>query len=251
MEANNDDTKTYVMQRDCNQNRKVIAYPVDDSGVNAYISVFVLYHDKNRKYVDSMQEHLSKKKIRLVKGFAETNIGYEERVDIVNNFDYLAILISKSFLEDLELLYVLLQNYEFEKANKKIIPIIMWNDLYKPEGRLGVIKRLSERIEKFKNEHFDDDFNENVADELKRMCQVLKLLRDFLPFAKDRDKKTTLHGYEKLLNYICYDRGIEVDEKEEREKGNEIVMNQTINVEKGAQLNLACDSSNINASLGK
>ena len=87
-----DGTKIYTLKTRNSEKRKVIPYTDNNSCNNDYISVFVLYHDKNQNLVKNMQERLEDKKIVLVKGLAETDIAYDEKIDVLNNFDYMDLL---------------------------------------------------------------------------------------------------------------------------------------------------------------
>lgn len=243
----NDGTKPYMIKRRNGYNGNVIPYIDNLSGYSEDISVFVLYHEKNKRYVENMQRSLENKKVTLIKGLADTEIAYEDKIDIVNNFNYMVVVVSKPLLEDLDLLDVLAENFELEGKNKKIIPMIVWKDLYEPEIKSEVIEALQERIENYRQHHFDDDFSGHVAVELKRMQRILKMLKCFLIFATDRDRKSTMSGTEKLLKYIRYDRGVEVAEKETVGESKKPVLNQTIyNVHDGGQVNMASNNATIN-----
>lgn len=233
------------------QSEKIVPYSFKENGSDCDINVFVLFSDSNQRCVDNMKERLKNKKIIITKGLAETEKSYDEKVDVINYYDYVVVIISKTFLEDLDLLDVLVTNYEIEGKNRKILPIIIWKDLYKPEVKAEVLENFKKRIDAYRTNHFDDDFSGNVAEELKKMQQILNMLKYFIKFATERDRKTNLQAYEKLLKYIRYDRGEDVADKEEFVTNKKVVVHQTINVTKGGQVNLADGNSTINATTNK
>lgn len=242
---------TYKKQNDQRQDEKIVSYSFNGNDSDCDINVFTLFSDKNQRCVDNMKERLKNKKIVITKGLAETEKSYDEEIDVISYYDYVAVIISKAFLEDLDLLDVLVKNYEIGGKNRKVVPIIIWKDLYKPETKAEVVENLQKRIDTYRANHFDDDFSGNVAEELKKMQQILNMLKHFIKFATERDRKTNLQANEKLLKYIRYDRGGDVADKEGVITNKGIVVNQTINVGDGGQVNLSDGNSTINATTHK
>lgn len=248
MEIYDDGTKRYIMKREQKRSRGVVLDPTNED-CNDDIRVFVLFSNKDRSYVNKMQEGLAHKKIVLTKGLAEAAMPYGKKKDIIDKYDYIVVIISKSFLEDLDLLDVLAANYRIKKKNRKILPIIIWEDLYEPENRDKMLKNLEKRVNDYKKSHREIilDLDGNAAKELKRMQRVLKMLQSFIYFAAERDINADLFGSDKLLKYILFEKGIEVADKENIAEDKGVVRNQIINVNDGGHLSIAMDKATINA----
>ncbi len=252
MEAYDDGTKRYIMQRE-QKNKKqtsnitAFSYQGGEACDSQDINVFVLFHDKDKKRVNDMQAELANKKILLTKGLAETTEAYGKKGDIIKSYDYFAVIISKSLLEDLDSLEVLLENYK-TNASKKMLPMIVWKDLYEPEIKAEVFEKLQARIETYKEHHFKNDFVGVVANDLKRMQKILTMLEDFIVFAIEKDPKTSLRCSDKLLKYIRFVTGKDVADKEFTPIKGET--NQTINIQ-SLQTCIATGSAEINATLNR
>ncbi|MCM1221063.1 MAG: hypothetical protein NC548_41930 [Lachnospiraceae bacterium] len=249
MEVYADGTKKYVMQREQKQDKKVVLYQTGRDDGHDEIRVFLLFSDKDRRYVNKMQRELANKKIDLIKGLAEAEMLYGENKDIINTYDYVVVIVSKDFLEELDLLDILEANYKCKEENEKILPIIIWKDLYEPEGKDEIVKDLKKRIDGYQESHPEilSDLDGNVAKELGRMQRILTMIEDFIYFAARRDKKVNLQGSNKLLKYIRYESNIEVADREISVGSKDGIINQTINA---AQVNIANDHATINANMG-
>lgn len=232
------------------QNIKIFSSPADETCDNQDISVFVLYNDKDKRHVNNMQAKLANKKIFFTKGLADTPKSYGKKGDIIKCFDYVTVIISKSFLEDLDSLDVLVENYKIGKKNKKILPIIVWKELYEPEIKAEVLEKMQARIDDYMKHHFKNDFDGVAANDLKRMQQKLKMLESFIEFAIERDPKTSLPCSEKLLKYMHFVSGKEVADKELVSIKEEMVTNQTINVH-GKYINMATGNAEINTAVNR
>lgn len=253
MEICNEETKIYLMRRDQKHRQEVITHLSDGECCNDEIKVFVLYNDKDRKYVNNMEKELAHKKIVLTKGLDEASVPYGKKKDIIDHYDYVAVIVSKSFFEDLEVLDILSAIYKKEKKNRKIVPIIQWKDLYEPEKRIEVIETLKDRIDGYREKNMDMkenfDLDGRVSKELRKMQRILKMLQDFIYFAVERDIKTNLPGSDKLLKHILYISGTDVAEREGCVEKGAVIQNQIINVNNGGQFNMAKDNATINTIL--
>lgn len=230
-----DNTKLYEIKRTSKE--KIIQY-------NTEIKIFILFHDKNRKYVENIEKELQSKRMELVKGFTDTVLAFDINIDILSNFDYMVVIVSKPLLEDLELLNALTLNYDKnEDNNKKIIPIIVWKDLYQPESKGNIIRDWKNRIRDFRENYLQEDYDGAIADDLKKMQHVEEMLQKFLQLVTNRDRQRNLSGAQKILKYIEYESGKKVVDRIESkgEKGG-----QTIYLEKGAQLNVAMGEGIVN-----
>ena len=218
MEAYDDRMKRYIMQGEQKDKKQALnitafSYQGGEACDSQDINVFFLFHDKDKKRVNDMQAELANKKILLTKGLAETTEAYGEKGDIIKYYDYFAVIISKPLLEDIESLKILLENYKTD-ASKKMLPMIVWKDLYEPEIKAEVLEKLQARIETYKEHHFKNDFSELVANDLRRMQKILTSLEDFIVFAIEKDPKTSLRCSDKLLKYIRFVTGKDVADKE-------------------------------------
>ena len=249
LEVYGDRTKEYNIHRKQKKNENIVSHPASRDCYNDVIRVFVLFSEKERRYVNKMQESLANKKIVWTKGLDDTIMSYDKIVDVTNDYDYVVVIISKSFLEDLVLLDVLAANYQIENENNKILPMIVWKDLYEPEVKAEVLEGLQNRISEYKQKHFDDDFDGNAAKELKRMHRILKMLKDFIYFAVERDKKRNLPISDKLLQYIIYDRGEDVADKVSVGGDKVDASSQPININVKGQFNMVKDNGTINATI--
>lgn len=235
MNIENDDTKPYKIKRGVKHNYSnegnIVSY-----ADNKEIRVFVLYHESDRKQVMCMEKELGNKKISFTNGVEETELAFEEKVDIINNFDYFVVIISEEIFSDLDLLDILESNYT--DKNEKLIPIIVDKSLYESESKSNIIKALRERTKKFKEERFDDDFTGIEASELKKMQKILKFLQDFIEFVTKRDRKKNLRPSKKIIQYIEYHRKEKVPEKRKEETRENSVSNN-FNIGNVEHLNVA------------
>ena len=246
MNNENDGTKPYNIKRGSQKDKNVIPYNNSVSN-DPYISVFVLCHEDNVDDVKGMIKKLSNKKITFTRGLDTTELSYVDKNNLLNHFDYMVVMVSESLFKKTELLETIVANYTIHGENEKIIPMVIWEELYEPEYKAGVIKEYQQRIAKYKENFWDDNSICFHADQLHKMQQVLVMLTDFLIFATDKDKKTDLNLAEKLLKYIKYHRKIPVADKENvRNNTKTIVNNTTFHVEDGGQLNFAMDNASIN-----
>ena len=215
---------------------------------DACLDIFVLYHDINKDYVKRMEKKLCNKKIDFYNGLKDTNIAFNDKVDIVNYYDYLIVVVSEQLLKDLDSLDILLDNFSLYGDNEKILPLILWKDLYKPIVKADVIENYKNEIDEYEKKYSNSRVGQH---ELKRMKKIYEMLESFLEFATNRDKKTNkMSGDKKILSYILSVSGKPVADKEicveNRDKG----MSQTIyNVNNVGQLNVANDGATINANV--
>ena len=249
MEAYDDGKKKYIMQREQKskkqaQNLKILSYPEDGVCDDQEINVFVLFNDKDQRHVNNMQAKLANKKILFTMGLAETPKAYGKKGDIIKCFDYVTVIVSKSFLEDLDLLDILVENYKIGKKNKKMLPIIVWKELYEPEVKAEVLQKMQTRIDDYKNRYFKNDFNGVAVKDLQRMQKKLKMLEHFIDFAIERDQKRNIPSDDKLLKYIRFVSGKDVADKESVPENKGVVVNKTINVN-GKQVYIATDNAKI------
>lgn len=216
MEAYSDEVKKYTMRRDRkNKNQaQIVSYPEENVCDDQEIKVFVLFNNEDQAHVNDMQMELANKKIAFTKGLDETPKAYGKKGDITKGFDYVVLMISKSFLGDLGLLDILAANYKIGKSNKKILPIIVWEELYEPEVKAEVLERLRTRINEYEKRFFKDDFNSVASKELRRMQTNLEMLEHFIDFAIERDQKRNISCSDKLLKYIYFVSGKDVADRE-------------------------------------
>ncbi|MBD5485270.1 MAG: hypothetical protein HDR18_07080 [Lachnospiraceae bacterium] len=178
---------------------------------------------------------------------------YGKKWNIINKYDYVAVIVSKNFLQELDLLDILPENYKNTRRNKKILPIIIWEDLYEPECRDEVFDDLDKRINAYRERHKEIIINleGNAAKELRRMQSISLKLRHFTYFAVEKDVKANLQESDKLLKYILQDRKVNVADRKNSSKNKGGMSNTIINVRNVEQLNVANDNGTINANANK
>lgn len=212
------------------------------------LGIFVLYLDVNKDYVKRMEKKLCNKKIDFYNGLKDTNIAFNDKVDIINYYDYLIVVVTEQLLKDLDSLDILLDNYSLYGDNEKILPLILWKDLYKPNVKADVIENYKKEIDEYEEKYSNSRVGQY---ELKRMKKIFEMLESFLEFATNRDKKTNkMSGDKKILNYILSVSGRPVADKEICVESEDRIVKQTIyNVGDGGQLNVANDGATINANV--
>lgn len=215
---------------------------------NNSLEIFVLFHDVNKDYVKRMEKKLYNKKIDFYNGLKDTNIAFHDKVDIVNYYDYLVVVVSEQLLKDLDSLDILLDNFSLYGDNEKILPLILWKDLYKPNIKADVIENYKKEIDEYEEKYSTSRVGQH---ELKRMKKIYEMLENFLEFATNRDKKANkMSGDNKILSYIFSVSGRPVADKEICvESGDKIVKQTIYNVGTGGQLNVANDGATINANV--
>lgn len=209
------------------------------------ISVFILYHYKDKKSVEKIKKSCLGKRIDFFE-MGNSDEGFVDSPNIISKYDYLVVIISEHLLRDTELLKILLANYDSDNANETLIPLIIWNELYEPEKRAEIIKSWQDRSEKYKKDFFDNDFNGYAADEIKVMQKITKMFKRFLAFAVNRDKRNNLSLSNKLIKYIEYNSGEKIKDKDENREENRQI-NITYNIQDVNQLNIAHDKATISA----
>lgn len=212
------------------------------------LDIFVLYHDIDKDYVKRMEKKLYNKKIDFYNGLEDTNIAFNDKVDIVNYYDYLVVVVSEQLLKDLDSLDILLDNFSLYGDNEKILPLILWKDLYNPNVKADVIENYKKEIDEYEKKYSTSRVGQH---ELKRMKKIYEMLESFLKFATNRDKKINkMSGDKKILSYILSVSGRTVADKEICVESKDKEMSQTIyNVNNGGQLNVANDGATINANV--
>lgn len=211
-------------------------------------NIFMLYHEANKAYVKGIERKLQNKKINFANGLADTNIAFDDNVDIINNFEYLVVVVSEQLLEDLDLLDLIVDNYSLHGDNLKILPLVVWKELYDPHIKVEVVNKHKTRMEEYEKMHSNTKVGQQ---ELNRMNRIYEMLEKFVGFATTRDKKNnTMSGDNKILSYIYCVSGIKVADREKCEKDENKMMNQTVyNVTDGGQLNVANGEATINANV--
>lgn len=212
------------------------------------LNIFVLYHEANKAYVRGIERKLQRKKIKIANGLADTNIAFNDTVDIINHFNYMVVVVSEELLKDLDSLDLLLDNYLLYEDNPKILPLVIWKELYDPNTKVDIVKRHEENIDVYKEKYANTKIGKQ---ELKRMNRIHEMLESFVEFATIRDKKTnTMSGDKKILNYIFCESGISIADRENYNKNETKGSKNIINVN-GGQVNVANDGATINASVRK
>lgn len=212
------------------------------------LNIFVLYHEANKAYVKAIERKLQRKKINIANGLADTNIAFNDTVDIISHFDYMVVVVSEELLEDLDSLDLLLDNYFLYEDNPKILPLVIWKELYDPNTKVDIVKRHEENINAYKEKYANTKVGKQ---ELKRMTRIHEMLESFVEFATIRDKKTnTMSGDKKILNYIFCVSGINVADRENDNKNGKNGTKNIFNVS-GGQVNVANDGATINACVKK
>lgn len=241
-----DGTKRYIMQREQKSKKQaqIVSHPkVKDCDIQD-IKVFVLFNNEDQGHVNEMQVELTNKRIIFTRGLDETPKAYGKKGDITKGFDYVVLMISKSFLEDLGLLDILAANYKIGKSNKKILPIIVWEELYEPEVKAEVLEKLRTRIDDYKTRFLNNDLIIVASKDLQRMQTNLEMLEHFIDFAIERDPKRNITCGDKLLKYIYFVSGKDVADREPSPQ--DVTDNEVVSKDKGTTI-YQRNTYNINA----
>lgn len=209
MKTESDGTRRYEIKRRKSKNsindNNIIPYIDNSESDTSDIRIFVLYHEKDKVWVENMEKSLEHKRIRFVNGIEESDMDFNDRINVVEHFDYLVVIISKDLLNDLDLLDIVSDNFEIGGKNEKIVPIIVWEELYEPEIKADVTSKLRNRIGEYYKKYFDGNFNGDEASELSRMQKIESMLGIFLKYALKMDKKRNLSPEQKLVKFVeCY-----------------------------------------------
>lgn len=244
--AYSDEVKKYTMQRDRkNKNQaQIVSYPKEEACNVQDIKVLVLFSNEDQRYVNEMQAELANKRIIFTRGLDDTPKAYGKKENIAKSFDYVVLIISKSFLEDLDLLDILAAIYKADKPNKKILTTIVWKKLYQPEVKAGVLEKLRARIDDYKAHFLKNDFAFVPSEDLQRMQKKLEMLEHFIDFAIERDPKRNITCGDKLLKYIYYVSGKDVADREPMPQ--DVTVDDSVAKDKGAVV-YQTNTYNINA----
>ena len=204
------EVKEYTIKRATD---KIIPY----SGL---LTIFVLFHHNDETIERNLEQDLADRNIMFINDIAELDSYYNENVDIINNVDYLVVIVSESLLMDWDLMEILQGNYETNGENRKVIPIIIQEFLYEPKKKSAIIKQKQEEIKEYDDTYFDKNYNGEFAEELRRMQRILNITKEFLKFSINRDKKSSLSYAQRILRYLKHDRGIEMNMKINSKKEN-------------------------------
>lgn len=190
---------------------------------NGKISIFMLYHDNEKKLVEDIERDLKDRDIIFKNDISEFDSYYDEKIGIFNEVMYMVVLVSSHFLRDWELMEILYDNFDISGANDKIIPIVTDKNIYRPIEKSKILQLLQQDINEYEEQCFDKDYNGDVAEALGRMQKILETIKDFLKFAVNRDKKSNMTLTQKISKYIKYDSGIDLN------KENEVYVNKEEN----------------------
>lgn len=194
---NEEGLKLYEIKRKNkrNQTNNIVSFP---------IKIFVLYHNTNKEQILDMESKLANKSLEFENNLANVKSNSNRKLKLLRYFDYIVVILSKKCLEDYTLMEVLADNFVIGKngKNKKIIPIIIEQDIYEPETRAQIIKWWIDRYNDYEKNFFRGKYGDDISKTLEKMQQIIEMLKMFLVFSKDKDIKSDEEPYSRLIKKI-------------------------------------------------
>lgn len=174
------------------------------------INVCVLYHNDDKAQVLDMESKLVNQNLKFENDLANVKSKSNRKVKLLKYFDYLVIILSDKCLKDYTLMEILVDNFSMGKncKNKKIIPIFIEQKLYEPEIRAEIIKWWNDRCDDYNRNYFRGNFGDEISKTLEKMQQIIEMLKKFLEFSKDKDIKSDVEPYLRLIRQIEENNGV-------------------------------------------
>lgn len=199
---------------------KIYALKKKKTSYNGKISIFILYHDDDRQFVEDIERDLKDRNIILKKDISEFDSYYSENIDIFNEVMYLVVIVSKQLLLDWDLMEIIHNCYDLETKDK-IIPVIVQKELYDPKEKWNILNTIKQYIDEYDKTCFDKDYNGDIADELRRMQKILDTVKNFLKLSLIRDRRSNMSFAQRILRYIKHDMGIDLNKESEADMNKE------------------------------
>ncbi len=174
------------------------------------IKVCVLYHNVDKARITDMELKLVNLNLKFENDLANVKSNSNRKVKLLKHFDYLVIILSDNCLKDYILMEILVDNFSMGKncKNKKIIPIIIDQDLYEPETRAQIIKSWIDRSKKYEQDFFTGDYGDDITKTLEKMQHIREMLKNFLNFAIEKDIRSDEEPYLRLIRQIEENSGV-------------------------------------------
>ncbi len=165
------------------------------------INVFVLFHENDKKTALEVESKFSDKNIDFINGIGHVNMNLRGKNNVLQYFDYILVIVSIKCLEDYSLMEILLGNYKLKGKNKKVIPVIIEDEIYEPEKQAELDAYWEKRIDDYKG-YFKGDFGGKTAKTIEKMQAIRTILSSFLDFSTQKDQKSDLEPFERVTKQI-------------------------------------------------
>ena len=169
------------------------------------ISILIYNHEEDKGKADNIERELIDYDIEIKRDIAELNSVYNNKVRVFKEVKYMIVLVSENFIKDWSRMKILFDNYRIGGNNKRIIPLIVQNDLYEPHKRTAILNTLQKYRKDYAEEFCVKNHNEVSSEELLDMTKIIEMANDFLKFSIKRNKKSNKPLGAKVLKYIEMD----------------------------------------------
>lgn len=182
---------------------------------NKEIKIFALFCDADKESVLEIETKLKDKNIIFVNemDYADENLAKQN--SILRCCDYMLVLVSNSYLKDYYSMNVLAKNYKKDGRNIKVIPIVIEKSIYEPEQQAKLEKDWEERFTDYQKEFFDGDFKGKAAERLREMQIIKEMIGCFVEFSIQKDPKSSLAPFKKLIMQIEKNKKGIIEERKE------------------------------------
>lgn len=231
LQEGDDDTRMYQIKRRGN----IVPY-------KGTISVFVLNDEGDKSYAEEIERELKTRNIKVKRSISEFSTFYEKEINVFREVTYMIVLVSENFLNNWQAMETLLCNYKTQESNEKIIPLIVDDLFYNPIEKTKAIKKLEDEINQCAKEYFDENYNGDIAEDLRKMQRIAAMIKEFIKFSLKRDKKSDNTLSLRIRNYVKHDMGIDLDKGGHKDMEN---YNSTVNIN-CEQINIAHENATIN-----
>lgn len=208
---NEEKTKIYEIRRKNQKNAENNLVRLDNK-----INVFVLFHENDKKVVLEVETKFSAKNIDFVNGIGHVNVNLKGKNNVLQYFDCILVVVSSECLKDYSLMEILAANYKDKGKNKKVIPVIIEDEIYEPEKQAELDAYWEKRINNYKT-YFKGDFGGKEAKTIEKMQAICAMLSSFLDFSTQKDQKSDLELFQRVKKQIEENKkGIIEDRREVR-----------------------------------
>ena len=152
---------------------------------NEKVTIFLSYCHKNKIYADLIDSSIRnagydvKRDIRDVGPWKS----FKDFMNSIREQDFCIIIISEDYLKSLNCMYEMNELVKDDFSNK-IIPIVLFDDIYKVEGRTAIIKYWEQQYKDLENQFVTvaPENSIDISSEMKRIKAILNSITDFLTY---------------------------------------------------------------------
>lgn len=188
------------LKRKEKQQDNATAKPTDET------TVFISYSWNDSDIVDEIDKELEKRKVSI-KRDKKCIKDWDSITDFMKTIrvqDYVVVIISDNYLKSNNCMYEVLELMKDDNYKYRVLPVVVGDDVYNPESRLGYVKYWQDKAESYKNrlKDIEDENKEYVISTLNHYNSVAKSIGEFISFICDTNNPNEKDVVEKIMKFI-------------------------------------------------